>query len=173
MSITVQHIQEDLSRAHIQAVAAIAGVNLVTNYAHDYGIDGEFKHILIGPKGNRAPTGFGIEFQAKASIKWFVRNNQIIYDLDVKNYNDIVNRHEAAPTVMLILLCLPRDQDEWHQVDYSITNLKNCCYYHMLSGPPVTGKTKRVYIPQEQVLTPAAVHDLLFLERARLTEGYN
>lgn len=39
--ITPQHMEEDLSRAYVQAVAARAGVLLSMNgAAHDYGVDG-------------------------------------------------------------------------------------------------------------------------------------
>ena len=74
--LTIQHIQEDLSRAYIQAVAAKAGVNLALGtQAHDYGVDGTFHQVEVLHRVNsegmsytrRLNSGFDLEFQCKAS----------------------------------------------------------------------------------------------------------
>ena len=70
--LTIQHIQEDLSRAYIQAVAAKAGVNLsLGTQAHDYGVDGTFHQVEAIPRVDaegkpymrRRNSGFNLEFQ--------------------------------------------------------------------------------------------------------------
>lgn len=171
LSITVEHVKEDLSRAHIQAVAAMAGV-ILTTYGHDYGVDGEFKPVIVRD-GRRIGSGFGIEYQAKATVKWELKDGLIIYDLEAKNFNDLVTREAADTTLMLILLCLPRNENNWHEVTATSTSMQHCCYYHILEpGEPTTQDSKRVKIPQEQMLTPAALNDLLILERTRRMDAW-
>ena len=54
--LTTQHIQEDLSRAYIQAVAAGAGVNLSLGaQVHDYGVDGTFHQVELVSRLNANP----------------------------------------------------------------------------------------------------------------------
>ena len=99
--LTIQHIQEDLSRACIQAVAAKAGVNLsLGTHAHDYGVDGTFHQVEMAtrvdaegkPRTRRLNSGFNLEFQCKASRNWREQKDVIAYDLEVKTYNDLIHQ---------------------------------------------------------------------------------
>lgn len=167
MSITIQHTQENLCRAHIQAVAAIAGVNVWLNPGQDYGVDGQFDPVTI--RGNRrVTTGFMLPFQAKATFTWERANGCIVYDLEAKAFNDMVMRSQEESTLLLVLLCLPRDASDWHFVDHNSTIISHCCYWHVLDGDITTNtSTKRIYIPEDQLLNPTALSELLEAERAR------
>ena len=113
MSITTQHTQESLCLAHIYAVAGVAGVNHDYRPAHDYGVDGQFDPAIL--RGNRRiVSGHPLAFQAKATTNWELDGGKIVYDLEVKIYDDIVTRHPSEMTMILILLCMPKDQSEWH-----------------------------------------------------------
>lgn len=167
LSITVQHTQENLCRAHIQAIAAMAGVNLGMSREQDYGIDGHFDPVVI-QEGRRVESGFPICFQAKATINWSTQNGCIGYDLEAKSFNDLARRSPAATTMILILLCLPRDQVNWHSVSASSTALNHCCYWHVIrDGPTDNAMTKRIHIPVDQLLTPTSLLQLLEIERMR------
>src|ERR1700689_3780301 len=97
--LTTQHIQEDLSRAYIQAAAARAGVNLsLGTQAHDYGVDGTFHQVTVRKRVDNdgmlrdllVNSGFNLEFQCKASKAWIDEPDAIAYDLEAKTYNDLV-----------------------------------------------------------------------------------
>ena len=62
--------------------------------------------------GRKVDSGVPLNFQAKATIDWELRNGQIVYDL----------------------LCLPRDQVNWHLIETQATTMRHCCCYHLLSG---------------------------------------
>jgi hypothetical protein len=171
--LTTQHIQEDLSRAYIQAVSARAGVNLsLGTLAHDYGVDGTFHQVTIrayvdkaGEKRQRRlNSGFNLEFQCKASTEWFEEPDAIVYDLEAKTYNDLVQRAatQNATPLVLILMCLPRAEAEWFLLTENHLFLRKCCYWHRLTGSE-TGNTsqKRIRIPKAQLLDPTTVVDLL------------
>ena len=167
MSITVQHIQENLCRAHISALAGMAGVNHRAEHAHDYGIDGQFAPV-VDRDGRLVTSGYPLDFQAKATINWDLVNGGIVYDLAVNAYNDMVTREPSETTLMLILLCLPKSQAEWHEVTNLATTIRHCCYWHIPNGPPSTNvATKRIFIPAANVLTPDVLKALLAVEREK------
>jgi hypothetical protein len=167
VSITVQHTQESLCRAHIYALAGMAGVNHAYDPAHDYGVDGQFDPVAI--RGNRrVVSGHPIAFQAKASTNWKLEDGHIVYDLEAKNYDDIVTRHPSEMTMILVLLCMPKEQENWHCATSDGTVLRNCCYWATLAGEPCENtSTKRIRIPVENLLTPDSLKELLAAEKKR------
>lgn len=150
----------------MRAVSGLAGVNLSVNREYDYGIDGTWQPVVI--RGHRrVESGFPVDFQMKSTINWETRADKIIYDLEVKTYNDLVTRDAAAISCVLVLLCLPRDQAHWLQVAEPQMVLKNCCYWMKLpSGAPSPNQdSHRIAIPRSNLLTVQAVTDILRAER--------
>jgi hypothetical protein len=147
-------------------LAGVAGVNYSAS-RYDYGIDGTFN--LVASRGNRRiDTGFSIDYQAKATVNWELVDGKIVYDLEADTYNNFANRTEAEATMILILLCLPKERSSWHSAAYDETVLRHCCYWHTISGESTpNASTKRIFIPVEQLLTPASLNQLLALERVR------
>lgn len=161
--ITAEHAKESLCRSYVIAVASAARQNLWFGGEHDYGVDGMFR--LVEPRGGRLrETGFSLDFQAKASVDWSDSGDNIAYDLEAKNYNDLAERatQTRSTPFFLVLLCLPREEDEWLQFTPDSLTLKRCAYYLQLSGG-LTGNaaTCRVSIPRANALTPANLIALL------------
>jgi hypothetical protein len=101
-------------------------------------------------------------------VNWELLDRKIVYDLEAKAYNDIVSRTPSETTLILILLCLPRDQAEWHTASNSQTTLRHCCYWYFLTGEVTENvASKRIFIPSENVLTPESLKMLLAVERKR------
>lgn len=144
----------------------MAGVNYSAN-RYDYGIDGHF--IPVKKRGSRlVDTGFPLDYQAKATTNWELNDGFIVYDLEAKTYNDLAQRTSAESSVILILLCLPKEREQWHSASCVETVLRNGCYWHTITGESTDNvTTKRIYIPSEQLLTPATLNQLLALERQR------
>jgi len=167
LPITIQHVQESLCRAHIQAIAGMAGVLYEPTSGFDYGVDGRFQPVV--QRGARhVASGHLLEFQAKASINWELVDQQLVYDLEAKTYNDIVSRSATETTLILILLCLPKTQAEWHAPTATETTLRHCCYWYIPRGEITdNAATKRIFIPCDNVLTPESLTMLLAAERAR------
>lgn len=88
--LTDQHIAEALSRAYVRAIAGRAGLNLAIR-EYDYGVDGSFDEVVIR-QNCRVESGFSLSFQLKASIQWQLDDTQVVYDLDAKTYNDLIQR---------------------------------------------------------------------------------
>jgi hypothetical protein len=153
--------------AHIYALAGVAGVNYFVQKTYDYGVDGQF--TLVVRRNNRlVDSGFPLDFQAKATVDWKLVDDHIVYDLEAKNYNDLAQRTAAESTMILILLCLPKERSNWHGTTCDETILRHCSYFHTISGELTSNsETKRIFIPKENLLTPASLNKLLDLERER------
>ena len=164
--ITREHTKEALCLAHIYATAAVAGVNFSAQ-VFDYGVDGSFETV-VKQRWGWVPSGFSLKYQAKASVDWTAAEDEIVYDLDARAYNNIVSRSAGAERLILILLCLPRDEAGWHRSSPAETVLRNCCYWHVFEGHPTpNAESKRIRIPASQHFTPDTLNALLQVERER------
>ncbi len=164
--ITEQHQEEALSAAYIAACAAKAGCNM-TFTQHDYGVDGTLHPVQIFGR-RRLQLGFPIDFQAKASVDWEVTDGRVVYDLEVKTFNDFVRRKTDGGTpLVLILLCLPRERENWLEMGEDFIKLRNCCYWYHSDEAELTDndETRRIKIPTSQRFTPEAVVQLLTQSR--------
>lgn len=164
MPITEEHIKEELCRAHISAIAAMAGLNQGRDNL-DYGVDGRFVEVEWNGRGY-VSSGVSIEYQAKATVRWEIRGGHVVYALEADAYNAIAGRGSYRTPLILILLCLPRQRQGWHRIDDAGTYLREHCYWHIF-GPPKTTNISSVtiQIPLAQRFTPEALQDLLLAER--------
>ena len=161
--LTMQHYKESLSRAYITAIVGSARQQLKWGSEYDYGVDGQVKRI-INRNGRRTEAGFGFDFQAKASTDWELRHDHIFYDLEVDNYNDLAQRSDdnRAMPLILILMCLDRDECEWLNVDESRLMLQKCSYWLQISSGFSSNQTsQRVKIPACNAFSPSTVIQLL------------
>ena len=160
--LTGQHIAESLSRAYVRAIAGRAGLNLAIR-EYDYGVDGSFDEVVVR-QNRRVESGFSLSFQLKASTQWQLDSTQVIYDLEVKTYNDLILRRSirAATPCILILLALPADSAQWLICEESELRLQGTCYWEYLSGIPSENRASvRIRIPRSQRLTPESLLTLM------------
>lgn len=154
MSITVQHQKESLGQAYVRAVVAKAGFNIAVS-EHDYGVDGLIKDVA--DRGGRYfETGFGINFQLKSSVDVVFEDGFVVYDLESKNYNDLVYETTMLPNI-LVLFVLPHDEQLWLNVDREHLSIRHCAWWGSLAGlaPTQNSESKRIRIPIEQVFDPS------------------
>jgi hypothetical protein len=167
-----QIIQELLSVAHVQAVAARAGVS-ISNFDKDFGIDGTFRQIAT--IGNRRFTsGYALDFQLKASTNYTLELEYIVYDLEVKTYNDLVQRRlssDATPCI-LILKVLPLDAEQWLTTAAEGLFLGGACYWEYLQGELSQNKQSvRIRIPRAQELSTESLLRLMTSAREYTISG--
>lgn len=147
------HIEEEISRSYVRAVSVIAGMTC-ENYAADYGMDGCFNDIVYSPTRRRySPSGFGIDFQLKATTNATIVGGEVVYDVEVKTYKDLI-RMDVGRSRILILYVMPDDKSKWVEVSINQTKLEKCAFWYSLRGKPDTtniGKI-RIKIPKSQLL---------------------
>lgn len=152
--MTEAHIKEDISMAYIKQIAAYAGLSC-SDENRDYGIDGYINDIEYSADRKRHwQTGFRIEFQLKSTINAKSKNGVILYDLEAKNYRDLISTYVGANRI-LILYIMPREREKWLEFTNEQTILKKCAVWCSLRGLPDIDnkKTVRIHIPENQILT--------------------
>ena len=160
MGLPITLKKEALSEAYVRAVVAKAGYNY-GSYNHDVGIDGIIKDVKEINGGYRA-SGFGIEFQLKSTWDVSFENGELVYDLEVKNYNDLVSWEGGNPAI-LILFVMPSDENQWLDFSNEQLVIRQCAWWCSLKGLPVTDNehTKRIRIPETQVFSPVELERLM------------
>jgi hypothetical protein len=167
--LTDQHIAESLSRAYVRAIAGRAGLNLAVR-EYDYGVDGSFDEVVVR-QNRRVESGFSLSFQLKSSTQWQLNDTQVVYDLEVKTYNDLILRRSmrTATPCILILLALPSDSMQWLICEETQLRLQGTCYWEYLSGSPSENRQSvRIRIPRSQRLNPESL--LTLIENVKIGE---
>lgn len=158
--ITTAHRMESLSRAYLQAVAAQAGLSY-SIHAYDYGVDVTLREVeQVGP--HYVDTGRVVDVQLRSTTGAIVTGSEVRFDLDVRTYDHLRDVRTRAARV-LVLLVLPPEESGWLSQSQDALSLHGCAYWVRLRGRPAvaTGTKTRVAIPRQQVLTVAALTELL------------
>lgn len=153
--MTEEHKKEQLSKAYAYAIAANAGVIFRDYNEQDYGLDGKFADVEYDAYRKRyIENGYGIEFQLKATTNIITKNGYICYDLEVKNYCDLIRTDVGFPRILIVYL-LPKEKEDWLRIRPDYTVLKKCAWWCSLKGHPNTDNRSkiRVEIPINQYLT--------------------
>lgn len=159
-----EHKQEHLCGAYIRAVAAAAGCTCQSPL--DYGVDFAIRDVDF-INGRCSEAGWCIDLQAKSTHTAEVRHDHVVYDLDVKNYNDLILSGRGIPLI-LVLLVMPSQESEWVCQGEECIELRKCAYWMSLRArkPTDNKETIRVSIPRSQVFTPEVVRGMLDQLRA-------
>ncbi len=157
--LTKSHRQEALSRAYIQAIAARCGMSCSFR-DFDYGIDVTI-HEIKRRGGRYTESGISLDIQAKSLCGPSPPEADLLYDLKVKNYEDLRDP-ENPKTRILVLLLLPDDESEWTSLNEEQLIVRRCAYWRSLMGhAPTTNKdTVRVAIPRRNLFSVEALQDI-------------
>jgi hypothetical protein len=156
----LSHVKEHLSIAYVRAVTARAGAKLTLTGSPEYGTDVYIQKVAQLPNGKITETGHILPCQLKATTTCRVQDDYVIYDMEVDAYNKLAMWEGTA--CILVLLRLPKEFEDWLDLDEEHLLLKNCCYWMHITGPPSTNeRSQRICIPRSQIFTPEAVLELL------------
>jgi Domain of unknown function (DUF4365) len=172
MPLPREHLLDELATAYVQAVAAYAGVTIAISRA-DYGIDGTLHHIVRArreksPGYKFIPEGFPVEFQLKGTTVALFRDDRVMYDLSVRNYNLIVERPTVAVPLFLFLVCFASDENNWIDLNDDQLVLKASAFWWKQSAEPTKNtSTIRIEMPITSRLTSSAIQDMIKTSRDR------
>lgn len=156
MAIPKEHQMEQLHTAYITAVSALGGATYDPP-RQDYGIDGRIAEVRRFPNGNYRATNWLFNCQLKATTRFVVRGDVIVYEMDSEAYNRFVEC-DGDTTRILIVFCLPKQWEDWLNISEDSLVLKNCCYWTALSGEPTSNSSsKTIYIPRRNLFNAEAV----------------
>jgi len=161
--LTKNLAKEDMSFAYLMALSASNGFGFEIKRRDNDGVD-----VLLTQKGRLADECTKSEgvigVQLKSTINWRITGSQeIAYDLDADNYNQLVAKDIIVPRI-LVLLCLPKEEEHWISVTVEELVMRKCAYWMSLRGEASThnNTSKTIHIPAHQLLTPDALKDLMY-----------
>lgn len=163
--MTDEQIKEQLSRKYLETVASIGGY-IIEGGNMDFGVDLTLQAPKIRYENNRqryTSSGYRIDIQLKATTTRYVysSNDNLKYDLETKNFNDMIYRNiersvnPNAPPLVLILFVLPNNPDRWITIKKNKMVFRKAAYwfYPSINQLPSTNKYKeRIQIPKAQQL---------------------
>src|SRR5579875_1864811 len=120
-----------MSRAYVQAVAGRCGLSCSFR-DFDYGIDVTL-HDIRRRDYRRMESGFKLDIQAKSTTIRNLSITDVVYDLDVKNFDDLRDPQVGCPRI-LVLLVLPEDESQWMEQTEEHLLLRNAAYWLSLKG---------------------------------------
>ncbi len=160
--MTEAHTKEQISRAYMGVLAACAGMTISTA-SQDYGIDETFKDVEYDPIAKEySETGYGLDYQLKATVNARVKNGVIKYSLEMKNYRKLIQTRVGTPRI-LVVYAMPKEADKWVVVEKDETTLQKCAWWCSLKGKPEVNNKERVTvsIPINQQLTPESLKEMM------------
>lgn len=160
--MTEEQIKEQLSRHFVELVASRSGFKCAS-VNPDHGCDLHITRALyVEINGTRRllDTGEILHVQLKSTCESSVVEtaDAIKYDLEAKTFNDLVHRRNQATVrpLILVLLVLPDDQNEWLRIEPGELLLRRTAYwYYPEAGLDYTENTSkvRITIPRTNVMT--------------------
>ncbi|MGW6459895.1 DUF4365 domain-containing protein [Streptomyces sp. NPDC055078] len=153
---------ETLQVGYLHAVAAAAGCSLSQPFP-DSGIDWHVSHSSAGHLVDDEVT---IKVQLKCTYQIpphragsgfphfsFVLDNEHLVKLA---------RTPVAVHKILVVMLVPRTQDEWLRAGHDRLDLRHCCYWTNLAGHPVTGRRRTtVRIPTSRIFDDRALCEIM------------
>jgi hypothetical protein len=157
-----------VSRAYIHAVAARCGLSCSFR-DFDYGIDLSV-HAIVRKGPCYREAGFHLDIQAKSDTTALLTPTHVLYDMEVKTYDDLRDLEVAVPRI-LVLLVLPADEAAWSEQNEDHLLLRKCAYWRSLQGmaPTANTSTIRVEIPRRNLFSIEALQSIMDKVRKRET----
>lgn len=157
--MTDEHIKEFISLRYIELVAAYNGFN-TSGQDKDYGED--LSIIEVGYRNENgqkrfSSTGREIKIQLKATtINSIIDEDNVVkFDLEAKNFNDLIERKKSAYPLILVVFILPENKEDWVNISDKELIVKKCAYWYLPENNNIVTKntsTKRIEINKENLL---------------------
>ena len=157
-------MMEELSKTYLLTIATGSGY-FNSNASYDYGTDLTIRKANYSPERKRVLTsGKSIDIQVKAVSEKYTQgliddNSDIIkYTLEIKNYNDLVDRANENGVYMPLILCvfiIPDDKNDWYSITPTELTIRKCAFWFQV--PAGTQKSKNttnitISIPKENLV---------------------
>jgi hypothetical protein len=148
--------QESLSEAYVHAVAAAAGYTTAA-----YNRDMIKADVLIQAGGYLSPL---LAIQLKATIRLrpvlAQDGEEFSFQLDAATYE--VLRSPGQIPRLLVVMDLPRSEDEWVSITTEELVMRHCAYWLSLKDAPATNRTApTVRIPKSHVFDVPGIRQLM------------
>ncbi|HYV34844.1 MAG TPA: DUF4365 domain-containing protein, partial [Gemmataceae bacterium] len=158
--------QEALSLAYVLAIAARSGLAWHMR-VKDFGFD--LTLLDIHHRGGRiSESGIRLDIQLKCTTAAVLTDANVLFDLDVKNYNDLRTLSVATPRILVVMV-VPKYEETWTQQGEDALLIRHAAYWLSLKGRGSTPnlKTVRVSIPRTNLFSVENLQALMSKVRRR------
>jgi hypothetical protein len=164
--MTDEHRMEQLSRAYVQAVAAVCGCTCARPEP-DYGHDLTLREVQ-SRRGEYGPWGRSLDLQLKSTTTAEMTAGEVVYDLPVRAYNMLRRATKHAPA-LLVLVVLPPSRGDWLAHEENRLSICGAAYWLSLRGAAAVTNTStvRVRIPRVNLFTPAELTRIMTVLQQR------
>lgn len=155
-------IKEELSINYISTISSIAGISYQTIRRDEDSTDGILRKVISLENNGKFNAELRVQLKCTSSINLYTDDENVItYKLKVKNYNDLCM--PATSPIILGLLILPDEKDEWVKWTTNELMIKGCMYWLSLANktPSDNAGTVTVKINKKNVLNQESLHILL------------
>jgi Domain of unknown function (DUF4365) len=155
------HRQEALSRAYVEIIAAQCGMVCEFPQGRDYGIDLTLREIQRR-RHRYGKSGFSLDVQAKSTAGRNFSGPDLLFDLPVKNYDDLRQIGVGCPRILVVLV-VPDAVNQWTTQTEDRLTLRYCAYWLSLLGwaPTPNRRTVRVAVPRANIFSAKALPRLM------------
>jgi hypothetical protein len=155
--MTPEQQKEQFSIAYVRAVAAAARVNIYRLEVDEDSIDIGFSVKSIAGQ----PQSPKLDAQLKCVTELTGDGDIFRYPLKVKNYNELVGEHYVP--IILIVVLVPPDVQDWLAQDEGTLTMRRCGYWASLRDLAASdnASTVTVGLPRVQVFSVPALQQLL------------
>jgi hypothetical protein len=153
-------IQSKLSEAYLEAICCTSGNNLYRP-VYDCGIDWQIKPLKL-LNGKPREIGIGLDLQLKATFDFKIEEYMIKYQLENKNYNQLIEKNVGIKRI-LVLFLMPKKRDEWINQTPESLILRKCAYWCSLEGMKIAENEKSkttIEIPIKNIFCKNALKEI-------------
>lgn len=153
---------EQFQTAFIHAMAAVNGWRVMKHDPDYDGVDIEINGTCAFHTGIIPNPRIDIQLKATSGLRE-LQNGALSYDLEVKNYNQLIGNSYSCKRYLFIL-DIPATCEDWCGFTQDFIALRNKCYWVSLKDSPPTGNTNTVAIeiPRNQILTPKILDEIMY-----------
>ena len=152
-------IKEDLSVCYLKTIAAVNGIEL-ERMRYDSNSDDVVIKKVVNTRRGRFYSEIKVQLKS-TSINLIdgIKNNQILYPLNVKNYNDLCTPASAPRFLMLFIL----PKDNWIEYKNNKLAINGTMYWLSFKGvtPSNNKSSVTIKIPVENIITPTTIQELM------------
>lgn len=165
--MTEDQIKEAISKGFVRTLAESNGFK-VNEPSQDHGVDLMIKHVAkrVLPSGSCrfVDSQFSLDLQLKSTTESGVIDgvDDIRYDLEVKNYNDLVFRRSDPLPLYLVLVVLRYDPPTCITINDRELSLLGRAYWYIPDAAATATEnqsTIRITIPKNNLLSLSFVRD--------------
>lgn len=152
--IDLKKRMEQLSVAFVHAIAYYCGYG-----ADSPSVDHDSIDITISSSGRRKVK---LDIQLKATTRIInEEKDSFSFQLSLKNYNDL--RAETMCPRILLVFCMPEDENEWIKHTIQELSLRKCAYWLSLQGNPETDnkETINVKVSKSNLFSPEELKKIM------------